>query len=360
MEKIDKLLFIPFILLIGLGCLMVFSASANGSMSGSLGLFTKHLLWVLIGFVAMFFALIVPVELYQKYIYYLLFIVLIMMVIILIPGFGKKVKGATRWLDFKIFSFQPSFIAKWVLLVFIASSLSKKEQEKIKSFKKGILPYLVILGVLSVLFLKEPDFGGFAVITIMTIVMLILAGTRLRYWLIMAIIASPFAYWLVQSENYRVKRLLAFRDLWKYSQTYSYQIVQSIYSFAAGGLVGVDLGNGQQKLSFLPEAHNDFIFAVIGEELGFIGAVFVLLCYVLITLRGFYIAYKLVDKQYLCYLAFGLTLFISCEAFINIAVTISMAPAKGLPLPFVSYGGTATIVYMYTMGVLLNLSRRVD
>jgi len=360
MEKLDKMLFIPFILLVMLGCLMVFSASANVNMSGSFGLFAKHLCWVCFGFVFLFFALIIPVESYQKYIYYLLLLAVILLAVVLIPGLGKSVKGAKRWYNLFGFSFQPSFLAKWILLVYIASSLSKKMPEKLKTFKKGILPYLVVLGVLGVLFLKEPDFGGFVVITIMSVAMLILAGTRIKYWIIMSILASPFIYWLSQSEGYRVKRLLAFREMWKYSQSYSYQIVQSIYSFAAGGIIGAGLGQGQQKLSFLPEAHTDFIFAVVGEELGFLGAIIVVLCFVFIAVRGFYISYKLVDNHYLCYLAFGMTLFISFEAFFNIAVSISMAPPKGLPLPFLSYGGTATVVYMYTMGVLLNLSRRAN
>lgn len=358
MEKLDKLLLVPFGFLVFLGCIMVFSASANVHSSGNLSLFFKHLLWVVMGSGLLLFTLIIPVEAYQKYIYLMLFISLVLLVVLFIPGFGKTVNGAKRWIKLSVIQFQPSFVAKWVLLVFIASSLSKKMPEKLKTFKKGILPYIIILGVLGILFLKEPDFGGFIVISIMSVTMLIIAGTRFRYWFLMALVVSPFFVYMAYSESYRLKRLLAFTDIWRYSQTYSYQIVQSLYSFAAGGLKGEGLGQGKQKLSFLPEAHTDFIFAVIGEELGFIGALLVVVCFMLIALRGFYIALKLTENLYLCYLACGMTLFITFEALFNIAVSVSLAPPKGLPLPFLSYGGTATLTYMASMGILLNLSRR--
>ncbi|GAB4434337.1 MAG: putative lipid II flippase FtsW [bacterium] len=358
MEKLDKLLLVPFAFLVFLGSVMVFSASANVYSTGNLTLFFKHILWVTIGCGLLLFTLIIPVEAYQKYIYLMLFVVLILLVILFIPGVGRTVKGAKRWISFSFIQFQPSFLAKWVLLVFIASSLSKKVPEKIKSFKKGILPYLIILGVLGILFLKEPDYGGFVVITAMSVIMLIIAGTRIRYWFLMGLIAAPFFVYMIYSKSYRLNRLLAFTDIWKYSQTYSYQIVQSLLSFAAGGLTGAGIGQGKQKLLFLPEAHTDFIFAVIGEELGFIGAFLVVICFLVIALRGFYIAIKLSENLYLCYLACGMTLFITFEALFNIAVSVCLAPPKGLPLPFLSYGGTAMLTYMASMGILLNLSRR--
>ncbi len=214
--------------------------------------------------------------------------------------------------------------------------------------------------VLGFLFLKEPDFGGFVVISALTVIMLLIAGTRIRYWIAMVVVAAPFLVYLGINEDYRLKRLLAFKDVWKYSQSYSYQIVQSLYSFAAGGISGAGLGQGSQKISFLPEASTDFIFAVIGEEIGFIGSLLVVLCFMTITLRGFYIALRLSHNLYLCYLACGLTLFMSLEAIINIAVTLSLAPPKGLPLPFVSYGGTAMLFYMCSMGMLMNISRRMN
>lgn len=362
MDRVDKLLLFPFLYLVFLGCGMVLSASVSiqSSSSGMVSLFIKHLITIGIGFSCLLICFIMPLEYWQKVIYVLLLACIICLIIVLIPGISSEIKGAKRWLKFPFgFSFQPSFFCKWVLIIYMATSLSKKTPEKIKSFKKGMLPYLIILFVLGLLFLFEPDFGGFAVMVIMSFIMMILAGTRFLYWLIMGIIVSPFFVYMATTKAYRLNRLLAFVDVWKYAQSYSYQIVQSLLSFAAGGIYGKGIGNGVQKLAFLPEAHTDFIFSVIGEELGFLGTTSVVISFIIITIRGFYIAYKSSENSYLCFLATGLTLFVSLEAVFNMLVTLSMAPPKGLPLPFVSYGGTAMLVYFSTMGLLLNISRRV-
>lgn len=362
MEKIDKMLFFPFLFLVLVGCITVFSASVSiqSSSAGMLSLFGKHLITIGIAFIAFIIGLVLPLEAWQKIIYVLLIIIIICLILVLIPGISNEIKGAKRWLKFPLgFSFQPSFFCKWLLIIYMANSLSKKTPDKLKSFKMGILPYLVILFVLGLLFLGEPDFGGFMVMLLMSFIMMLIAGTRLLYWLIMGIIVSPFIVYIGMTKAYRLNRLLAFMDVWKYAQSHSYQIIQSLYSFAAGGFFGVGPGSGKQKLFFLPEAHTDFIFSVIGEELGFIGTFAVALSFLIITVRGFYIALKLSDNNYLCFLACGMTLFISLEAAFNMLVTLSMAPPKGLPLPFVSYGGTAMVVYFATMGILLNLSRRV-
>ncbi len=363
MEKVDKYLFFPLLFLIVVGCMMVFSASVSikSSNTGMVSLFVKHLINIGIGTVFFFVCYFLPLEYWQRIIYLLLIIIIICLILVLIPGVSSEIKGAKRWLKFPFgFSFQPSFFCKWLLIIYMATSLSKKTPEKIKSFKKGILPYLIILFVLGLLFLFEPDFGGFVVMFLISFIMMLLAGTRLTYWIAMGIVVSPFLVYIVITKTYRIQRLLAFVDVWKYAKSYSYQIVQSLFSFAAGGLVGTGLGNGTQKLMFLPEAHTDFIFSVIGEELGFLGTVSVVIAFVMIAVRGFYIAYKLSENSFLCFLASGLTIFISLEAVFNMLVTLSMAPPKGLPLPFVSYGGTAMLVYLSSMGMLFNLSRRVQ
>jgi len=362
MFKVDKYLLIPFLYLVLLGCMMVFSASVSihSSSSGILTLFVKHLITIGFGTLCLLICYFTPLEYWQKIIYVLLIVSIIALILVLVPGISNEIKGAKRWLKFPFgFNFQPSFFCKWVLIIYMATSLSKKTPEKIKSFKKGILPYLIILFVLGLLFLFEPDFGGFIIMSIMSFIMMLIAGTRLIYWLIMGIILSPLLGYIAAMKTYRWNRLLAFIDVWKYAQSYSYQIVQSLLSFAGGGILGKGIGNGIQKLSFLPEAHTDFIFSVIGEELGFLGTISVVVSFLIIMTRGFYLAYKLTDNSYLCYLACGLTLFVSLEAAFNMLVTLSMAPPKGLPMPFVSYGGTAMMVYFSTMGLLLNISRRV-
>lgn len=342
---------------------MVLSAGAGlkGEAQFS-SLFIKHLILIFIGSIFFFLGLFISPETLQRNVYWILLITIFLMILVLFPGVGSAVKGAKRWLNTPFgFKVQPSFICKLVLIIFMASSLSKKTPEKLTSFKKGVLPYLIIIFILGLLFMGEPDFGGFFVVLAISLMMLIIGGTRFKYWfMIITVFLIPALIYLATSKGYRAARLKAFLDIWKHQDGASYQIVQSLYSFAAGGIKGLGIGLGRQKLSFLPEAHTDFIFAVVGEEMGFIGCLAVVIAFLFITFRGFYIALKLCDKNnYLSLLACGITLFISFEAVFNMLVTLSLAPPKGLPLPFVSYGGTAMVCYMFSVGMLLNLSRRV-
>lgn len=342
---------------------MVLSAgiSLKGDQQFS-ALFIKHIGILILGFFALVTALLMPVEKLQEYIYLLLLIAIILMLLVLLPGVGVTVKGAKRWLNTPVgIRLQPSFICKLILIIFMASSLSKKTKEKLTSFKKGVLPYLIIIFILGLLFMGEPDFGGFFVVLAISLIMLIVGGTPIKYWFgIIVVLLIPAILYLSKSEGYRAARIKAFKDIWKYQDGASYQIVQSLYAFAAGGIKGLGIGMGRQKIGFLPEAHTDFIFAVIGEEMGFLGCVSIIIAFLFITIRGFIIALKFCDKNnFFALLAFGITLFISFEAVFNMLVTLAMAPPKGLPMPFISYGGTATICYMFSIGLLLNLSGRL-
>ncbi|MCX7990762.1 MAG: putative lipid II flippase FtsW [Proteobacteria bacterium] len=354
----------PFVFLLSIGAIMVLSAgtSLKGDNQFS-ALFIRHLAMIMLGFFALLLALLIPLEKWQDNIYWLLLLAIFLMILVLFPGIGVAVKGAKRWINTPFgVRLQPSFICKLVLIMFMASSLSKKTPEKLTSFKKGVLPYIIIIFILGLLFMGEPDFGGFFVVLTISFLMLIIGGTPFRYWFTMISgLMIPGLIYLANSQSYRAARIKAFLDIWRHQEGASYQIVQSLYSFAAGGITGMGIGMGRQKISFLPEAHTDFIFAVVGEEMGFVGCLTVLTAFLFITIRGLIISIKLCDKNnYFALLACGITLFISLEAVINMLVTLSLAPPKGLPLPFVSYGGTATICYMFAVGLLLNLSRRAE
>lgn len=340
--------------------------SAGTSLKGDqqfTSLFVRHIVMVSIGFIGLIIALLVPLEKWQDNIYWLLLLAIVLMILVLFPGIGVTVKGAKRWINTPFgVRLQPSFICKLILIMFMASSLSKKSKEKLTSFKKGVLPYLIIIFILGLLFMSEPDFGGFFVVLTISLVMLLIGGTPFKYWLgIIVGILIPSLVYLASSQSYRASRIKAFLDIWKHQEGASYQIVQSLYSFAAGGIRGLGIGMGRQKIGFLPEAHTDFIFAVIGEEMGFLGCLSIIIAFLFITFRGFMISIKFCDKNnFFALLAFGITLFISFEAVFNMLVTLAMAPPKGLPMPFISYGGTATICYMFAVGLLLNLSRRAE
>lgn len=277
-----------------------------------------------------------------------------LLIAVLIPGIGTHAGGASRWLRLGPVSVQPSEVAKLGLIVYLAHSLAKK-QEKIKSFKLGFIPYMVVLAVLLLLLLLQPDLGSALTLAAVAMLMLLVAGTRLTYLFSVVILALPFLYLGVMNVDYRRKRILSFLNPWDDPTNTGFQIIQSWIAFGTGGLVGNGLGEGKQKLFYLPEAHTDFIFSVVGEELGFAGVLVVSAMFLMLILRGIRASLNAPDN-FGRYLAFGLTLLIGLEAFINMAVVMGMVPTKGLALPFLSYGGTSLLTTLLAMGILLNIS----
>ena len=268
---------------------------------------------------------------------------------------GRTVGGAARWLHLGPINVQPAEILKVATICWLAYSLSKKS-EQIRSFKIGFLPHIVVAGVLMLLCLKQPDFGSAVMIGLITFVMLFTAGARLGYILGAFLLAVPAAYYLVASSPYRMRRITAFLSPFEHRYNAGYQIAESLMSFGSGGVSGVGIGDSRQKLFFLPEAHTDFISAIIGEELGFVGFVAVVLAFLVILYRGLRAAFAAPD-DYGAYLAVGITLFVGMQAFTNLAVAVGLVPTKGLVLPFVSYGGSALLVNCAAVGILLNVSR---
>lgn len=343
-----------------LGVVMVFSSSSIMAVRGygdSL-YFLKHQgAYALLGFAAMALLMRIDLGLLRKAAWPLLGLCVLLLLAVLIPGVGRKVGGAARWIRVAGVTFQPAEFAKICLVVFMAHSLARKQQ-KVASFKVGFLPYMLILAILIGLLLAQPDLGSALTLAVVAVAMLLVAGTRLSYLFGIALIALPFLYFMVMNVDYRRRRILAFLNPWEDPSNTGFQIIQSWIAFGSGGAFGQGLGESKQKLFFLPEAHTDFIFSVIGEELGFIGVVVIAAMFMLLILRGLKTALNAPD-EFSCFLAFGITLLIGMQAFVNMAVVMGMVPTKGLALPFLSYGGTSLVTTLAEIGLLLNVSRHL-
>jgi cell division protein FtsW len=263
-----------------------------------------------------------------------------------------------RWLKIQFFSFQPSEFAKLGLIIFLAYFLTKKE-EKIRSFSFGFLPTILLSGIVIALVVKEPDFGAALFLTVVVFLLLFVSGARLIYVVGAFLTIAPVAYYFLMNGGYRYKRLISFIRPWEDPTGTSFQIIQSFLSFGSGGLFGLGLGEGRQKLFFLPAPHTDFIFSIIGEELGLVGVMIVVLLFFILTLRGIQIGLSLEDR-FGAYLALGITLMISLQAVINMMVVLGLLPTKGLTLPLVSYGGTSLVTNLVGVGILLHLSTHME
>jgi cell division protein FtsW len=279
------------------------------------------------------------------------------MVLVLIPGIGGSGGGASRWLRLPGFSLQPSEMAKIALVIYMAYSLDKK-QEKVKFFSTGFLPYMVVLALLLLLLLKQPDLGSAVTLGMVAIVMLFAAGTRPTYIISMLLLALPFLYFLVMNVDYRRRRILAFLNPWEDPSSSGFQIIQSWIAFGAGGVLGQGLGEGKQKLFYLPEAHTDFILSVVGEELGLAGVLVIGSMFFLLVWRSIRVALGAEDT-FGRFLAFGIAVLLGIEAFVNMAVVTGLLPTKGLALPFISYGGSSLIISLFAVGIVLNISSRM-
>ena len=360
-RRLDIILLFAVLALVGIGIVMVYSTSAiiAGDRFGDPYYFLKRqALYAAVGFVLMIVMMFLPYEILKRFAYPILVSSVLLLIAVLIPGIGHRTGGAMRWLKIQSFSFQPSEFAKLGLVIFLAYLLTKKE-EKIRSFSFGFLPPVLLSGLVIALVMKEPDFGAAFFLTVMVFLLLFVGGARVIYIASAFLIAIPIAYALLMNVGYRYKRLMSFIRPWEDPSGTSFQIIQSFLSFGSGGLFGLGLGEGRQKLFFLPAPHTDFIFSVIGEELGLVGATVVVLLFFILTLRGIQIGLSLEDR-FGVYLALGITLMISLQAVINMGVVLGLLPTKGLTLPFISYGGTSLIANLAAVGILFQLSTHVE
>ena len=351
----DRPLLITTLLLMGVGLVMVFSASANMSQErfGSAYLFLrKQLVWDFFGFAALIVCMRIDYHRWQKWCYGMLAAAVVTLALVLVVG--RVVKGARRWIQLGFFTFQPSELAKLALLIWLASFLDRHKSQ-LKSFVSGFLPPLIVIGVVCALILKEPDLGTPMLLCAVSFMMLFLAGARWQHMAGTFIATLPALYYELFHVSYRLKRLAAFTNPWADAQGTGYQLTQSILAFGSGGLFGKGLGASRLKLLYLPDPHTDFIFPVIGEELGFVGAVALILLFVFWGIRGWQAARRAPDL-FGQLLAAGITSWVLLQAAINMSVSCGLLPTKGLPLPFVSFGGSSLVITMMAVGILLNIS----
>lgn len=358
MGPMDFILFCTLMLLICIGIVMVFSASSyvagHSTPNNDYAFYLKkQFLWAIIGFVAMIFTLRID---YHKIKKLTLPLIVITVILLIVVFFCPDTNGAKRWIPLGFASIQPSEIAKYTVVLYMARSMEYKG-ENIKKFVYGILPYLIVSGLFAGLVLKEKNLSIAAVIMIVTLIMLFAAGARMTQ--IGALLPPLFGigYYYIVTESYRLRRLMNFIDPFKDMQKDGYQLVQSLLALGSGGILGVGIGQSRQKCFYLPEPHNDFIFAVIGEELGLVGCIVIIILFLILIWRGIITAIKAKDT-YGTLLAIGITSVIAVQAVINIAVVTGSMPVTGVTLPFISYGGSSLFVNMVAMGVLLNISRQ--
>lgn len=346
------------VILICIGIVMIYSASsiyAWERYKDSFFFLKRHICFLLIGGILTFFVMSVDYKKFKKFAKPLVIISFFLLILVLIPGLGREVSGARRWFRFKFISFQPSELANMVAIIYVADFIARKEG-KIRLFLKGFLPPMCVLGIFSLLILAQPDLGTTVALGVVVFIMLFVAGVRVSYLLSLILTSLPVLYLLIFSVPYRRMRILAFLNPWMDPKGSGFQIIQSQIALGSGGIFGVGLGHSRQKLFYLPAAHTDFIFSIIGEELGLLGTLGVIILFIIFIQQGLKIIRYSVDK-FGYFLALGLILMISLKAIINIGVSCGLLPTKGLPLPFISYGGSSFIFDMVSVGILINIAR---
>lgn len=354
----DHALFFLVITLMGVGLVMVYSASSVTSMfqmDDGLYYLKKQLMWLVVAVLAMLAMSRIHYRSLETLAVPLMLLSLVLLVVILIPGVTREINGAKRWLILGPMRFQPSELAKLAIIIFLARSIANK-QAVIGHPLRGILPDLLLVGITGFLVLKGPNLSTAATIGAVYVVMLFLGNLPLRHLAVMGACGITAVGVFIVNESYRFQRLLAFLDPWANARKSGYHIIQSLVAIGSGGVWGLGLGNSRQKFFILPERHTDFIFAIICEELGLLGGLFVILLFALLLWRGYKIASRSPD-MFGFLLASGITSLIAVQLLVNLGVVLSLLPTTGIPLPFVSYGGSSVLFLGISVGILLNISR---
>ena len=350
-------LFFIVLMLVAFGIVMIYNTSAFYAYykyGDYLYFFRKSLIWTFISLFGFVFGYYIRPKFLKKISFYIFILSFILLLLVFTP-IGISAGGARRWINLRFFMFQPSEFMKLSFLLYFSSFLSDRI-DKADSFKDYFFPAVVLIGISALPILAEPDFGTTFILGLVGCVLLIASGARLRYIIGLGLLVLPFLYLLIFRVSYRMKRIMVFLDPWKDAKGAGYQIVQSFVAFNNGGISGIGFGESRQKLFYLPEAHTDFIFSIVGEELGFIGALFVVILFLLFVYYGFKIAMHSKDV-YEKILAFGIVSLIGIQAYINMCVVTGLIPTKGLPLPFISYGGTSLLMFMILIGILLGIDK---
>lgn len=354
-RNIDFVMLAIVLIMLFCGVVMVYSSSSYYALyeNNSTEYFLKkEFVWTVAGLIAMSVTMSIDYHKYKKLTGVILLITIVLLLAVFV--FGVNLNGATRWLRIGGLSLQPSEIAKFAVILYLAKALDTKIN-KVASFKTFIV-YLVVCGTFAALVLAQKNLSVTAIIMITSFIILFLGGGRIMHMVPIGVIGGIVGFFLIKAENYRYKRLTSFLNPWADPTGDSYQLIQSFYAIASGKFFGLGLGNSRQKALFMPEPHNDFIFAIIGEEFGLIGTIFIISLFILLLLRGTYIATT--TKDYYGYLlAMGIITVIGVQAIVNIAVVSGSMPVTGVPLPLISYGGTSLVINLAALGIVLNISR---
>ena len=344
-----------------IGIIMIYSTSSakvTDSTHTMNTAFLRHIMWVAIAIIGMLIMMRIDYHYLQKYSTAIFIIALAGLVVVLIPEIGTVTYGARRWIRFgSHFGYQPSEFAKLAMIIFMSGYIAKN-LEKMSTFARGFVVPIVLIGVVSLLILKEPDFGTAMFISMISFVLIMVGGTRIIYVMFTMIASIPHIYQILHNiPTYRHNRLLAFLDPWKDPMGIGYQIIQSWIALGSGGIAGLGMGESRQKLFFLPMSDNDFVFSIIGEEFGFIGTTSIVVMFALLTWQGIRVC-KTTSDPFGFFLSLGITISLGLQAAINIAVVTGSIPTKGLPLPFISTGGSSILLSMLAIGILLNIAKQ--
>lgn len=372
-NKMDYVLVITVLILVSLGVVMVLSASAPSALSktgSSYTYFIKQFGFAVFGIIAMLFVSKIDYRFYKKYYWGVYVVSVLVLLLVLVPHLGKEVNGALRWIEIKgLGQFQPSEITKIGLIIFYAGYLSDHKSE-LKDFWRGFFKPLIFLAIpVAILYRIQNHLSVSLVISVITFVMMLMAGVRVLHFVWAGLAGGAGLTLLLlkgkidqikgvagTSDSFRLDRIKVFFDPWSDATGTGYQMIQSLYAIGSGGLFGVGLGNSKQKYLYIPEPQNDFIFAIIAEELGFVGCIAIIVLFAVFVWRGIVIAMKAPD-MFGSLIAVGITTLVAIQAIINIAVVTASIPTTGMALPFFSYGGTALVILLSSVGILLNISR---
>lgn len=359
-NNMDFTLLITVLILLAIGVAMVFSAS---SISSQVKYDDKYLFlksqgsYALLGIVVMIFLSKFNYKLLGKFAPAMVLISFLLLILVFVPGIGVKANNAWRWIEIGPMRMQPSELAKFAMILFMAKSISNKK-EKIRTFFQGVVPYVVLMGMYCILIILEPNKSMAIIFVLITFTILFSAGAKLWHLAIWGAPLIPAGAYILMKDKYSLLRLTSYMDPWADPLKSGYQAIQSLLALGSGGIFGLGLGNSRQKFFYIPEPQNDFIFAIIGEELGFIGTFAILVLFLLLIWRGIRIAIHAPDS-FGCLLAAGIVATVGIQVILNIAVATVSIPTTGVSLPFISSGGTSLLFMMANIGILLNISKHI-
>jgi len=360
-RSIDFSILILTIILVLFGIVMVFSASfyyAEQNYNDQYFFFKKQIIGAVAGLACMIFFMLFDYKKLAKFRYPLLILSIALLGLVFIPGVGVKLNGSSRWIPLPGFNLQPVEVVKIALIIFMSANIAGKK-EKMKTFKFGVFPYLLIMGIICLLLFLQPNFSAVISIGLLTFILIFVGGANILHLGVLGGSAGAALYLLLFTQEYRANRILAFIDPWKYPSDQGYQLIQSLYSIGSGGIFGMGFGNSRQKFLFLPYGESDFIFSIITEELGFIGALCVIALFALLIWRGIRVAMRAPD-MFGSMLAAGVVSIIAIQVLMNIAVVTGTIPPTGVSLPFLSAGNSSLVIFMSSIGVLLNISKQCN